>query len=72
MFATAVTLAVIAVVIARLADLVREDGTKIIAALQGRSGFAETAPTVPAIVRLNPRCTAEELEFARPELGAAA
>lgn len=37
MLATAVTLTVISVVIARMADLVREDGAKIVAALQGRS-----------------------------------
>jgi hypothetical protein len=72
MFATAVTLTVIAVAIAGITDLVREDGAKIIAALQGRSGIAGPTPTLPAIVRFNPRYTVEEREFARPALRAAA
>ena len=70
MLATAVTFTVIAVVIAGMTDLVREDGAKIIAALQGNSRIAE--PGRPANVRFNPRCRVEEQEFVRPALRAAA
>lgn len=72
MFATAVTLAIIAVVITGMTDLVREDGAKIVAALQGRSGIAEPTSTRLAIVRFNPRYTVGERGFPRSALRAAA
>ncbi|HTK59281.1 MAG TPA: hypothetical protein VL336_09920 [Sphingomicrobium sp.] len=60
MFATFVTLAVISFALTGLRNLARQDGAKIIAALQGRSWTAEPMPAHPAIVRLNPRYRAAE------------
>jgi hypothetical protein len=70
MFATFVTLAVIGFAVAGLRDLVRQDGTKIIAALQGRSWIAEPGPARPMIVRFSP--TYRVAAPVWPELRAAA
>ena len=70
MFATFVTLAVIAFATTGLRDLARQDGAKIVAALQGRSWTAEPAHQRPVIVRFSPRYRAAVP--ARPVLRAAA
>jgi hypothetical protein len=53
MLATAVTLAVIGFAVRALAELARNDGTKIIAAFQGRSWAAKPRPDRPIVVRLS-------------------
>ena len=70
MFATFVTLAVISFAMTGLRNLVRQDGAKIIAALQGRSWIAEPLPSRPMIVRFSPNYKAVEPVW--PELRAAA
>lgn len=70
MFATFVTLAVIAFAMTGLRDLARQDGAKIISALQGRSWITEPTPSRPVIVRFSPRYRAAVP--ARPVLRAAA
>lgn len=70
MFATFITLAVIAFAIAGLRDLARHDGAKIVAAMRGRSWAAEPRPSRPIAIRFNsPNRVAEQ---AWPELRAAA
>jgi len=70
MFATAITLAVIGLAVSGLADLARQDGAKILAALEGRSWSATPRSDRPVIVRFSsPRRAAEP---ARPSLRAAA
>lgn len=70
MFATFVSLAVISFAIAGLRDLARQDGAKVIAALQGRSWTAEPNATRPIVVRFSPPYRVAEP--ARPALRAAA
>lgn len=70
MFATFVTLAVIAFAIAGLRDLARKDGAKIVAALQGRSWISEPGPSRPLIVRFS--SSYRVAEPAQPMLRAAA
>lgn len=53
MFATAITLAVIGFAARALADLIRNDASKIVAAFQGRSWAAEPRPERAIVVRLN-------------------
>ena len=54
MFATAVTLAVIAIAARSLADLAKHDGAKILAAIQGRPWAAEPRPRRPMTVSVRP------------------
>jgi hypothetical protein len=54
MFTTFVTLALFGLVAAVFVDLARQDGTKMLAALQGRSPAA-VATSKRVIVRLSPR-----------------
>ena len=60
MFATFVTLAVLAFAATGLRNLARQDGAKIVAALQGRSWIAEPKPLRPVIVRFSPSYKAAE------------
>jgi hypothetical protein len=53
MFATAITLAIMGFAIRALNDLVRHDGSKIMAALQGRSWTAERRQERPIAVRFS-------------------
>ena len=72
MFATAVTLALFGLVLTLVTDVIRRDGRKIIAALEGRSLIAEPAPTRPITVTFSqPRRVAEPVRLA-PALRAAA
>lgn len=71
MFATAITLAVMLVAIRALADLAKQDGAKIVHALQGRSGTVEPRPERPVQVRFSSPRRAEARAW-RPELRAAA
>ena len=71
--ATALTLAVIGFVTSMLIALVRQDGPKIVAALQGRAWVGQSpVPAGPVAIRFSPRCTAARPEPARPVLRAAA
>jgi len=71
--ATALTLALIGFIASTLTDLARQDGLKIIAALQGRSLSAGSPlPGRPMTVRFNPRYMAARPETVRPALRAAA
>ena len=70
MFATFVTLTVISFAVAGLRDLLRHDGAKILAAIQGRSWVAEAGPSCPVVVRFNSLRMAAEPAW--PELRAAA
>ena len=72
MFATFITLVIISFVVAGLRDLARQDGAKILAALQGHSGMSEPRPARPIVVRFSPRCTVEEPALPWPALRAAA
>ena len=73
MLATALTLALTGFAVAMLAGLLRHDGRKIVAALQGRSWAAEPPfATRPVTVRLSPRYPASRPMRALPELRAAA
>jgi hypothetical protein len=54
MFATFVTLAIISFAMTGLLDLARQDGPRIVAALQGRSWNPESHLTRPTIVRVSP------------------
>ena len=55
MFATFVTLAIISFAMTGLLDLARQDGPRIVAALQGRSWTLESDSTRSTIVRVSPR-----------------
>ena len=70
---TALTLALFGFIAWLLIEVVRQDGAKIAAALQGRSWAAEAAlPANPVTVRFSPRYTAAGPEPARAALRAAA
>ena len=71
MFATFVTLAIIAFAIRGLRELADQDGAKVLAALQGRSWEAEPRPIRPVIVRFSSTRKAEVPQW-RPVLRAAA
>jgi hypothetical protein len=71
--ATALTLSLIAFALTTLADLARHDGSKIVAALQGRSWAAESNRSAgPVTIRFRPRYTAVRPALAQSVLRAAA
>ncbi len=72
MLATALTLALLGLVFAMLVGLVRHDGRKILAALQGRSWISEPPSPRPVTVRFSPRYPVIQPLRAQPELRAAA
>jgi len=73
LLATALTLALIGFVASTLAELVRRDGLKIVAALRGRSWTAESPhPARSVTVRFNPRYAVARPEPVRLSLRAAA
>ena len=73
MFVAALTLALFGLVAFVLADLVRNDREKILAALQGRSWTAEPPhPVRPVTVRFSPRYSVPRPLRVLPELRAAA
>ena len=72
MFATATTLALFGFVLTMVVDVIRRDGRKIVAALEGQSLIAEPTPTRPITVRFSQPRRAAELVPARPALRAAA
>lgn len=71
--ATALTLVLIAFLATMLAELARQDGGKIYAALQGRSwASGPPLPARPVTVRFSPRYTAMQPALAQSALRAAA
>lgn len=72
MIAALVTLAFLGFAIAMLAEMVRHDGRKILAALSGRSWIAEPPSPSPVTARFRPRYPVIQPLRARPALRAAA
>jgi hypothetical protein len=73
MLAAALTLALFGFILSLVADMIRRDGRKIIAALEGRSWTAEPTAGRPVTIRFNPRRTEAVLEpMWQPGLRAAA
>ena len=62
MLATAVTLALFGFVLSLVVDVMRRDGRKIIAALDGHSWTAEPSQGRPLTIRFNPQRTEAVLE----------
>jgi hypothetical protein len=73
MLAAAVALALFGFVLILVVDVIRRDGRKIAAALEGRSWTARPTSGRPVTIRFSPRCTVVELEPTwQPGLRAAA
>ena len=73
MLAIAFTLALFGFVLMMVVDVIRRDGGKVIAALEGRSWIAGPTEGRPVTIRFNPQRTAVELEpLWQPGLRAAA
>lgn len=70
MLTTALTLAFTGLLVAMLADLVRRDGRKIMAALRGQSWALH--PSRPVTIRFSPRAAAPQAVRMLPRLRAAA
>lgn len=62
MLAAALTLAIFGFVLALVVDVVRRDGRKIVAALEGRSWTSEPTQGRPVTIRFNPQRTEAVLE----------
>ena len=73
MLGIALTIALVGFVLTLVVDVVRRDGGKVIAALEGHSWKAGPTEGRPITIRFNPRRTEVELEpLWQPELRAAA
>ncbi len=72
MLATVTTLALLGFAILVLAGMVRIDGRKMLAALEGQSWAARQSAIPPMMVRFNPRYPASRPMRAAPALRAAA
>jgi hypothetical protein len=73
MLAVAVTLALFGFVLTMVVDVIRRDGRKVLAALEGRSWTAGPTNGRPVTIRFNPRRTEAVLEpMWQPGLRAAA
>lgn len=62
MLAAAVTLAVFGFILTLVVNVMRRDGRKIIAALEGRSWTAQPSQGRPVTIRFNPQRTEAVLE----------
>ena len=72
MLAIAFTLALFAFILTMVVDVIRRDGHKVIAALEGRSWAAGPTEGRSVTIRFNPQRTAVELEpMLQPVLRAA-
>jgi hypothetical protein len=58
MLAAVATLALFGFILTLVVDVMRRDGAKIAAALEGRSWTAQPCSGRPVTIRFNPRCTA--------------
>ena len=73
MLAATVTLALFGFILTLVVDVMRRDGGKIIAALEGHSWTAQPTSGRPVAIRFNPRSTEAVLEPSwHPALRAAA
>ena len=72
MFAAAVSLALFGFILTLVVDVMRREGGKIVAALEGRSWTAGPTAGRPVTIRFSPRRTAVELVPGSPRLRAAA
>ena len=73
MLAIALTLALFGFVLVMIVDVIRRDGRKVIAALEGRSWTAGPIEGRPVTIRFNPQRTEVELQPTwQPVLRAAA
>ena len=73
MLAATVTLALFGFILTLVVDVMRRDGRKIIAALEGHSWTAQPTNGRPVAIRFNPRSTEAVLEPSwHPALRAAA
>lgn len=72
MLAAAVTIALFGFILTLVVDVMRRDGAKILAALDGRSWTAQPATGRPIAIRFSPSCKAAEPERMPAELRAAA
>ena len=72
MLAAAITLSLFAFVLTMVVDVIRRDGQKVLAALEGRSLVSEPMPTRPVTVRFSPQRRAAEQRSLRPALRAVA
>ena len=62
MLATAVTLALFGFVLTLVVDVMRQEGRKILAALEGRSWAAGPGQGKPVMIRFNPQRTEAVLD----------
>ena len=62
MLAAALTLAVFGIVLTLVVDVIRREGPKIIAALEGRSWTSEPTQGRPVTIRFSPQRTEAALE----------
>lgn len=60
MFAAALTLTLFGFILSLVVDVVRRDGRKVLAALEGRSWLAEPTQGRPVTIRFSQRCRAEQ------------
>jgi hypothetical protein len=73
MLAAAITLALFGFILTLVVDVMRRDGGKIVAALEGHSWTAQPASGRPVTIRFNPQRTEAVLEPKwQPSLRAAA
>jgi hypothetical protein len=72
MFATAITLALFGLVLTLVVDVIRRDGRKIAAALEGRSWVAEPGSGRPVTFRISQPRRAAAPVLRQPALRAAA
>lgn len=72
MFAAAATLALFGFILTLVVDVMRRDGGKILAALEGHSWTAGPTAGRPVTIRFSPRGTAVEPAPGLPRLRAAA
>ena len=72
MFATAITLVLFGLVLTMVVDVIRRDGRKILAALEGRSWTAEPTAGRPVTIRFSQQRKVAERGLVKPALRAAA
>ena len=72
MLAAAITLTLFGFILTLVVDVMRRDGAKIAAALDGRSWTAQPTSGRPLTIRFSPRCKAAEPERLLVGLRAAA
>ena len=72
MLAAAITLSLFGLVLTMVVDVIRRDGPKIVAALEGRSLASEPMPTRPVTIKFSRQRRAVAPRHLQPALRAAA